>query len=189
MAMAPPGVPGNPAGNGVQVEGTGACPSNLFTLVTRPIYRNQYRRYNDHQPLARKWHQPPPINRDMARLVPRATSRSTTRSVTSPLRRRRSSRARYRCESPATRKKRRAGGRPYRGGSCLPAIVMGPAGGRQPAWQCGARSLEIGNAGARTKWLFNYIYDGASIIPDTVMPPWGSHGFFHDQEINDMVLS
>ena len=46
---------------------------------------------------------------------------------------------------------------------------------------------EIGNAGREDEWLFNYIYDARVYNPETVMPPWGSHGFFDDQEINDMV--
>ena len=27
------------------------------------------------------------------------------------------------------------------------------------------------------EWLFNYVYDGRVYNPDTVMPPWGRHGF------------
>ena len=46
---------------------------------------------------------------------------------------------------------------------------------------------EIGNAGRTDEWLFNYVYDARVYNPETVMPPWGGHGVFNDQEINDMV--
>ena len=46
---------------------------------------------------------------------------------------------------------------------------------------------EIGNAGREDEWLFNYVYDGRVYNPETVMPPWGTHGVFNDQEIDDMV--
>src|SRR6185437_3849206 len=51
----------------------------------------------------------------------------------------------------------------------------------------GPNLSEIGTAGRTDEWLFNYIYDARVYNPDTVMPPWGSHGEFSDQEINDMV--
>ena len=74
-----------------------------------------------------------------------------------------------------------------RGGSCLACHVMGPAGGANLPGNVAPDLSEIGNAGREDEWLFNYIYDGRVYNPDTVMPPWGSHGFFDDQEINDMV--
>jgi L-cysteine S-thiosulfotransferase len=74
-----------------------------------------------------------------------------------------------------------------RGGSCLACHVMGPAGGANLPGNVAPDLSEIGNAGREDEWLFNYIYDGRVYNPDTVMPPWGSHGFFNDQEINDMV--
>ena len=46
---------------------------------------------------------------------------------------------------------------------------------------------EIGNAGLSDEQLFNFIYDARVYNPETVMPPWGSHGVFTDDEINDMV--
>ena len=64
---------------------------------------------------------------------------------------------------------------------------MGPAGGANLPGNVAPDLSEIGNAGREDEWLFNYIYDGRVYNPDTVMPPWGSHGFFNDQEINDMV--
>src|SRR6185369_5215340 len=44
-----------------------------------------------------------------------------------------------------------------------------------------------GNAGREDEWLFNYVNDGRVYNPETVMPPWGSHGVFNDQEITDIV--
>jgi sulfur-oxidizing protein SoxA len=64
---------------------------------------------------------------------------------------------------------------------------MGPAGGANLPGNVAPDLSEIGNAGREDEWLFNYIYDGRVYNPDTVMPPWGSHGLFDDQEINDMV--
>src|SRR4029079_3795573 len=74
-----------------------------------------------------------------------------------------------------------------RAGSCLACRVMGPAGGASLRGNVAPDLSQIGNAGREDEWLFNYIYDGRVYNPDTVMPPWGSHGFFNDQEINDMV--
>jgi sulfur-oxidizing protein SoxA len=74
-----------------------------------------------------------------------------------------------------------------RGGSCLACHVMGPAGGANLPGNVAPDLSEIGNAGREDEWLFNYIYDARVYNAETVMPPWGSHGFFNDQEINDMV--
>ena len=74
-----------------------------------------------------------------------------------------------------------------RGGSCLACHVMGSAGGANLPGNVAPDLSEIGNAGREDEWLFNYIYDARVYNPETVMPPWGSHGFFDDQEINDMV--
>ncbi len=41
--------------------------------------------------------------------------------------------------------------------------------------------------GREDEYLFNYIYDARVYNPETVMPPWGGHGVFNDQEIGDMV--
>src|SRR5689334_13187306 len=74
-----------------------------------------------------------------------------------------------------------------RGGSCLACHVMGPAGGANLPGNVGPDLSEIGNAGREDEWLFNYIYDARVYNPETVMPPWGSHGVFNDEEIGDMV--
>src|SRR5262249_24887453 len=74
-----------------------------------------------------------------------------------------------------------------RGGSCLACHVMGPAGGANLPGDVGPDLSEIANAGREDEWLFNCVYDARVYNPETVMPPWGSHGLFDDQEINDIV--
>lgn len=74
-----------------------------------------------------------------------------------------------------------------RGGSCLACHVMGPAGGANLPGNVGPDLSEIGAAGREDEWLFNYIYDGRVYNAETVMPPWGTHGLFNDDEIKDMV--
>lgn len=74
-----------------------------------------------------------------------------------------------------------------RGGSCLACHVMGPAGGANLPGNVGPDLSEIGNAGREDEWLFNYIYDARVYNAETVMPPWGSHGVFTEDEIRDMV--
>ncbi len=74
-----------------------------------------------------------------------------------------------------------------RGGSCLACHVMGPAGGANLPGNAAPDLSEIGNAGREDEWLFNYVYDARVYNPETIMPPWGGHGFFNEQEINDIV--
>jgi sulfur-oxidizing protein SoxA len=74
-----------------------------------------------------------------------------------------------------------------RGGSCLACHVMGPAGNADLPGNVGPDLSEIGNAGREDEWLFNYVNDGRVYNPETVMPPWGTHGLFNDQEIFDIV--
>ena len=74
-----------------------------------------------------------------------------------------------------------------RGGSCLACHIMGPAGGADLPGNVGPDLSEEGNAGRDDEFLFNYIFDGRVYNPETVMPPWGGHGVFNDQEIGDMV--
>jgi L-cysteine S-thiosulfotransferase len=74
-----------------------------------------------------------------------------------------------------------------RGGSCLACHVMGPAGSADLPGNVGPDLSEIGNAGREDEYLFNYIYDARVYNAETVMPPWGSHGVFSDEEIGDMV--
>src|SRR5476649_1613489 len=74
-----------------------------------------------------------------------------------------------------------------RGGSCLACHVMGPAGNADLPGNVGPDLSEIGNFGRDDELLFNYVYDARVYNADTVMPPWGSHGVFNDQEIGDIV--
>lgn len=74
-----------------------------------------------------------------------------------------------------------------RGGSCLACHVMGPAGNADLPGNVAPDLSEIGNAGREDEWLYNAIFDARVHNPETVMPPWGSHGFFTDAEIRDMV--
>jgi sulfur-oxidizing protein SoxA len=64
---------------------------------------------------------------------------------------------------------------------------MGPAGGADLPGNVGPDLSEIGNAGRDDEWLFNYVNDARVYNPDTVMPPWGTHGIFTDAEIGDIV--
>ena len=74
-----------------------------------------------------------------------------------------------------------------RGGSCLACHVMGSAGGANLPGNVGPDLSEIGNAGREDEYLFNYVYDPRVYNPETLMPPWGGHGLFNDQEIGDIV--
>jgi sulfur-oxidizing protein SoxA len=74
-----------------------------------------------------------------------------------------------------------------RGGSCLACHVMGQAGNADLPGNVAPDLSEIGKAGREDEWLYNYVFDARVYNPDTVMPPWGSHGFFTDAEIKDIV--
>ena len=74
-----------------------------------------------------------------------------------------------------------------RGGSCLACHVMGQAGNADLPGNVGPDLSEIGNAGREDEWLFNYVNDARVYNPETVMPPWGTHGLFNEQEIADIV--
>ncbi|HEY6834256.1 MAG TPA: sulfur oxidation c-type cytochrome SoxA [Pseudolabrys sp.] len=74
-----------------------------------------------------------------------------------------------------------------RGGSCLACHVMGQAGGADLPGNVGPDLSEIGNAGRDDEYLFNTVFDARVYNAETVMPPWGSHELFNDQEIMDVV--
>jgi sulfur-oxidizing protein SoxA len=74
-----------------------------------------------------------------------------------------------------------------RGGSCLACHVMGSAGNADLPGNVGPDLSLIGNAGREDEWLFNYVYDARVYNPETVMPPWGTHGLFNEKEIGDIV--
>ena len=69
----------------------------------------------------------------------------------------------------------------------LRVTSWGPAGNADLPGNVGPDLSEIGNAGREDEWLFNYVNDGRVYNAETVMPPWGTHGLFNDQEINDIV--
>jgi sulfur-oxidizing protein SoxA len=46
---------------------------------------------------------------------------------------------------------------------------------------------EIGNAGRDDEYLFNYVWDARVYNPQTMMPPWGAHGFYDEEEIKHIV--
>jgi sulfur-oxidizing protein SoxA len=74
-----------------------------------------------------------------------------------------------------------------RGGSCLACHVVGQAGNADLPGDVGPDLSEIGNAGRDDEWLFNYVNDARVYNPQTVMPPWGTHGLFSESEIGDIV--
>src|SRR5262245_26136334 len=74
-----------------------------------------------------------------------------------------------------------------RGGSCLSCHVMGPAGNADLPGNVGPDLSEIGNAGRDDEWLFNYVYDPRVYNAETIMPPWGTHGIFDQDEIGHIV--
>jgi len=74
-----------------------------------------------------------------------------------------------------------------RGGSCLACHIMGTAGNADLPGNVGPDLSEIGNAGRDDEWLFNYVFDPRVYNPETIMPPWGTHGVFNDSEIGHIV--
>ena len=73
-----------------------------------------------------------------------------------------------------------------RGGGCLACHVMGPSRQEVPG-NVGPDLSLIGNAGRSDQYLFNYVFDARVYNPQTVMPPWGKHGFYSQDEIKDIV--
>jgi L-cysteine S-thiosulfotransferase len=73
-----------------------------------------------------------------------------------------------------------------RGGGCLACHVMGPKTLEVPG-NVGPDLSEIGKAGRTDQWLFNYVFDPRVYNPQSVMPPWGKHGFYSEAEIRDTV--
>ena len=74
-----------------------------------------------------------------------------------------------------------------RGGGCLACHAMGPTTASAQVGNVAPDLSEIGNAGRTDEWFYNYIYDARVYNPETVMPPWGAHGFYKDEEIRHMV--
>jgi sulfur-oxidizing protein SoxA len=73
-----------------------------------------------------------------------------------------------------------------RGGGCLACHVMGSSTQEVPG-NVGPDLSEVGKAGRSDQWLFNYVFDARVYNPQTVMPPWGKHGFYTQDEIKDIV--
>jgi L-cysteine S-thiosulfotransferase len=73
-----------------------------------------------------------------------------------------------------------------RGGSCVACHVMGSKTPEMPG-NVGPDLSEEGKAGRDDEFLFNYVYDARVYNPETVMPPWGLHRIFNDDEIKDIV--
>lgn len=74
-----------------------------------------------------------------------------------------------------------------RGGGCLACHAMGPATAGAQVGNVAPDLSEIGNVGRTDEWFYNYIYDARVYNPETVMPPWGAHGLYNDEEIRHMV--
>jgi L-cysteine S-thiosulfotransferase len=74
-----------------------------------------------------------------------------------------------------------------RGGSCLACHIMGQAANADMPGNVGPDLSEIGKAGLDDEALFNFVYDARVYNQATVMPPWGTHGLFNDQEIGHIV--
>lgn len=73
-----------------------------------------------------------------------------------------------------------------RGGGCLACHVMGPKTPELPG-NVGPDLSGIGSVGHADAYLFNYIYDPRAFNPDTVMLPWGAHGYYTEDEIRHIV--
>lgn len=71
-----------------------------------------------------------------------------------------------------------------RGGSCVACHIMGS--GELPG-SVGPDLSEVGTWGRTDEELFNSVFDRRVYNPETVMPPWGTHGVFTDAEIRDIV--
>lgn len=71
-----------------------------------------------------------------------------------------------------------------RGGSCIACHIFP---GADLPGNVGPSLATIGAAQRPDEYLFNYIYDPRTMNPYSVMPPWGSHGIFTREEINDIV--
>lgn len=73
-----------------------------------------------------------------------------------------------------------------RGGGCLACHVMGPRTQALPG-NVGPDLSEVATMGRTDQWLFNYVFDPRVYNPQSVMPPWGKHGFYNEAEIRDIV--
>lgn len=73
-----------------------------------------------------------------------------------------------------------------RGGSCVACHVMGVTTPSLPG-NVGPDLSTYATWGRDDQWIFNYVHDPRAINPNSVMPPWGAHGVFSREEINDII--
>ena len=73
-----------------------------------------------------------------------------------------------------------------RGGGCLACHIMGPKTQEVPG-NVGPDLSLIGTAGRTDQWFFNYVFDPRVYNAQSMMPPWGKHGFYKEAEIRDIV--
>jgi L-cysteine S-thiosulfotransferase len=73
-----------------------------------------------------------------------------------------------------------------RGGGCLACHIMGPKTQEVPG-NVGPDLSLISTAGRTDQWFFNYVFDPRVYNAQSMMPPWGKHGFYKDAEIRDLV--
>jgi L-cysteine S-thiosulfotransferase len=71
-----------------------------------------------------------------------------------------------------------------RGGACLACHVLPEA--LLPG-NVGPDLSTIALWGRSDEWLYNYVNDPRVYKPDSIMPPWGTHGLLSDAEIRDIV--
>jgi sulfur-oxidizing protein SoxA len=71
-------------------------------------------------------------------------------------------------------------------GNCLACHVIGDRGTNQPG-NIGPDLSEIAKSGRSDEYLFNYVYDARLYNPDSVMPPWGTHGVLSEEDIRHIV--
>ncbi len=71
-----------------------------------------------------------------------------------------------------------------RGGSCVACHILP---GAELPGNVGPDLSTIATWGRTDEWLYNYIYDPRTSNPKSIMPPWGAHKLFTDEEIRHMV--
>jgi sulfur-oxidizing protein SoxA len=70
--------------------------------------------------------------------------------------------------------------------NCLACHVIGDRGTDQPG-NIGPDLSEIAKRGHTDEYLFNVVYDARVYNPDTVMPPWGTHGILSEEDVRNVV--
>jgi len=70
--------------------------------------------------------------------------------------------------------------------NCLACHVVGDRGTNLPG-NVGPDLSDVAKRGHSDEYLFNYLYDARVYNPDTVMPPWGTHGVLPEEDIRHIV--